>query len=221
MKKILLFFAAAVCAVASWAADVEATVSATVKSQTLEVALKNDSEDFVAFQMDITLPEGVTGVSAVALVADRLTSSEETITINGEKASLSFNIAYNQIDATHVRVIAYNLENRAIAGKAGALFNVTFAGTPAANFELTNVKFVTVSALEEVDLDAVQSELGEEVLLGDVNRDGFVDVGDIAAIVIIIQNGDVSTFNLDAANVNGDDAIDVGDIAGLVTLIQK
>lgn len=217
MKKILLFFAAAACAIASWA-QTGATVSATVKSQTLEVALTNESEDFVAFQMDITLPEGVTVADngAVALVADRLTQPGTSTTIAGEAASLNFNIAYNQVDATHVRVLAYNLQNRAIAGKAGALFNVTFAGTPAANFELSNVKFVTVSDLEEVDLDAVQSTVGADVLLGDVDHSGEVDPLDLACMVdILLAKADkVAEADLDG---NGD--VDPLDMSLLIDIL--
>lgn len=219
MKKILLFFAAAACAIASWA-QTNATVSATVKSQTLEVALTNKSEDFVAFQMDITLPEGVTGVSAVELVPARLTPSTETITIKGEEASLNFNIAYNQIDATHVRVIAYNLENRAIAGNEGALFNATFAGTPAANFVLDNVLFVTTTDLEEIMLALAESTTGSSVLIGDVNRDTRVNALDLTALLNITLNklDGTENYDLEAANVNGDDKINALDLTALLNI---
>lgn len=216
MKKILLFFAAAACAIASWA-QTNATVSATVKSQTLEVALTNETEDFVAFQMDITLPEGVTVADngAVALVADRLTQPGTTTTIAGETASLNFTIAYNQVDATHVRVLAYNLENRAIVGKEGALFNVTFAGTPAANFVLDNVLFVTTTDLVEIKLQLAQSEAGEEYELGDVNRDHKINAQDLtAAVEVILTNGyDV------LGDVNIDTKVNAQDLTGIVELI--
>lgn len=222
MKKILLFFAAAVCAVASWAADEKATVSATVKSQTLEVALTNKSEDFVAFQMDITLPEGVTGVSAVELVPARLTQPGTTTTIKDKEASLNFTIAFNEIDATHVRVLAYNLENRAIAGNEGALFNVTFAGTPAANFVLDNVLFVTTSDLEEIKLQLAES-VENNTELGDINKSGTTNGNDLIALVEIIKNGGVCPvgrdYDMNAANVNGsEDPVPNGN--DLVALIE-
>lgn len=215
MKKILLFFAAAVCAIASWAQETKATVSATVSGQKLEVALTNETEDFVAFQMDITLPEGVTGVSAVELVPARLTQPGTTTTIKNEEASLNFTIAFNKIDDTHVRVLAYNLENRAIVGNEGALFNMTFAGSPAANFVLDNVLFVTTTDLVEIKLQLAQSEAGEEYELGDVNRDHKINAQDLtAAVEVILTNGyDV------LGDVNIDTKVNAQDLTGIVELI--
>ena len=219
MKKILLFFAAAACAVASWA-QTDATVSATVKGQTLEVALTNESEDFVAFQMDITLPEGVTVAAedAVILNLERL-DKNSAVPFSGASNS-DFVIAYNQVDATHVRVLAYNLQNRAIAGKAGALFNVTFAGTPAANFVLDNVLFVTTSNLEEIKLALAESTTGSSVLIGDVNRDTRVNALDLTALLNITLNklDGTENYDLEAANVNGDDKINALDLTALLNI---
>lgn len=222
MKKILLFFAAAVCAIASWAQETKATVSATVKSQTLEVALTNKSEDFVAFQMDITLPEGVTGVSAVELVPARLTQPGTTTTIKDEEASLNFTIAFNKIDDTHVRVLAYNLENRAIAGNEGALFNATFAGTPAANFVLDNVLFVTTSDLEEIKLQLAESS-AEDRILGDINRSGETNLNDITALKEILMETVPAgaDYDMDAADVNGNGEINLNDMTALVELVMN
>lgn len=219
MKKILLFFAAAACAIASWAqtgATVSA-VSATVKGQTLEVALTNESEDFVAFQMDITLPEGVTVADngAVALVADRLTQPGTSTTIAGEAASLNFNIAYNQVSENKVRVLAYNLENRAIVGKGGALFNVTFEGSSTANFVLDNVLFVTTTNLEEIKLQLAESVVGEVYPLGDVNRDTRVNAQDLTAAVNLILNAGYDS----QADVNLDTRVNAQDLTGIVNII--
>lgn len=215
MKKILLFFAAAACAIASWAQ--EATVSAIAKSNVLEVSLTNKSEDFVAFQMDITLPEGVTVADngAVALVADRLTQPGTTTEIAGKQESVNFIVVYNKISESVVRVLAYNLENRAIVGNEGALFNMTFAGNPAANFVLDNVLFVTTTDLVEIKLQLAQSEAGEEYELGDVNRDHKINAQDLtAAVEVILTNGyDV------LGDVNIDTKVNAQDLTGIVELI--
>lgn len=222
MKKILLLFAAMICAVAGWAQD--ATVSATVKGQKLEVGLNNAAEDFVAFQMDITLPAGVEVAEngAVAIDPARLTPKSGTITIGDSEATLNFVVVYNQIDATHVRVIAYNFENRAIEGHDGALFNMSFTGTPGANFELANVKFVTVTELNEVDLGAISSTIGDAFVPGDINRDGEPTVSDITCLIRIINNDNVlSSWNLEAADCNLDGVPSVSDVTVLINLINN
>lgn len=218
MKKILLLFVAMICAVAGWAQ--QATVSATVKGEQLEVALTNPSEDFVAFQMDITLPEGVSvnANGAVALVADRLTQPGTPSAIDANE-TVDFVVAYNVLNATTVRVIAYNLENRAIAGKEGALFNMTFTGTPADNFIVDNILFVTTSNLNEIKL-ALAESTADSVLIGDVNRDTKVNALDLTALLNIVLNklnGD-ENYDLEAANVNGDDKINALDLTALLNI---
>lgn len=220
MKKLLFFFAAAVCAAASWA---QSTVSATVKGQKLEVALANDAQSFVAFQMDITLPDGVTVANdgtAIALNTERLTVKA------GEPvpgaANANFIIAYNKIDATHVRVLAYNLENRALAGTSGELFTMTFTGSTDADFTIDGIKFVTETELAEVDLDAVQSEIGDAFVAGDINRDGAPTVSDITCLIRIINNDNVlSSWNLEAADCNLDGVPSVSDVTVLINLINN
>lgn len=219
MKKIFLLLFAAVCAIASWAAD--ATVSATVKGQKLEVALANDAQSFVAFQMDITLPTGVDveNTGAVVMNTDRLTEKAGTPVAGA--ANANFIIAYNKIDATHVRVLAYNLENRALAGNSGELFTMTFTGTTDANFTIDGIKFVTETELAEIELAVATSVPGAAYTLGDAYEDGVIDIADITATAAMI-NGDFSNprYNRDAANAFADSALDVADITAIAAIIN-
>lgn len=61
-------------------------------------------------------------------------------------------------------------------------------------------------------------EFGRYVL-GDVNNDDYIDVGDIFAVVKYIQEQPDSKFVAIAADANMDDDIDVGDITAIVDLI--
>lgn len=63
---------------------------------------------------------------------------------------------------------------------------------------------------------------GTEVFeLGDVNHDGYVDVGDVTALISYILSGDESVIYLSEANVDGDaeGTIDVGDVTALIAII--
>ncbi|MDX2199884.1 MAG: hypothetical protein SF069_13050 [Phycisphaerae bacterium] len=62
------------------------------------------------------------------------------------------------------------------------------------------------------------------ILIGDMNCDGIVSVGDIAGFVLALTDpaGYASTYptcNINAGDINGDSVISVGDIAGFVTLL--
>lgn len=66
--------------------------------------------------------------------------------------------------------------------------------------------------------------LYEEVLMGDVNRDGTLSIADVTALVNIILGktpaGDAaSQYDLDAADVNFDGAVTIADVTSLVNTI--
>ena len=66
--------------------------------------------------------------------------------------------------------------------------------------------------------------LYEEVLMGDVNRDGTLSIADVTALVNVILGktpaGDAaSQYDLDAADVNFDGAVSIADVTSLVNTI--
>lgn len=65
------------------------------------------------------------------------------------------------------------------------------------------------------------SAIVRKFILGDVNDDDFIDIGDISAIVRFIQHDPIENSIAKAADVNQDGDIDVGDIAGAVNLIYE
>lgn len=210
MKKILLFVAALACSVASWAQS--DAVSATVANGELAVSLTN-ATSYVAFQMDIALPAGVTvdAENAVNLNSVRLNQPNGTVTIASSTESNNFKIAYNTLSNGHVRVIAYNLENREIQSNSGALFTVTLNGYTSGDITLSQVKFVTKGQLEEQPLADATAEAGDvdpEVLY-DLNEDGSPDIDDAMLIIDAWLEG--TDADHPEWDLNGDDAVDIDD----------
>ena len=93
-----------------WAADTD-VVKARLEGKTLKVSLTNTTP-FVAFQMDIDLPEGVTTEAPVKGV--RLSEND-------------FVLAYNTINTTDnvVRVLAYNLSNSTLTPAVPTSFTMS------------------------------------------------------------------------------------------------
>ena len=58
----------------------------------------------------------------------------------------------------------------------------------------------------------------DDFMMGDVNRDGFVDVADVTSLISYILGNDVD-IDTRAANMNGDDALDVADVTALIGYI--
>ena len=77
----------------------------------------------------------------------------------------------------------------------------------------------SVIELQNLTDNHVLSVEYKRYVLGDVNDDDYIDVGDVAAIVKHIQRETLKDFIPIAADTNNDGDIDVGDIRGEVNLI--
>lgn len=215
MKKIVLFALLLVSFAGRMMAE-EATntdkVTSSISGNNLSVKLSNSLE-YVAFQMDITLGEG-------------LSFKDTDITKSARLTDKNFVLASNCVDNTtnKYRVLAYNLTNASITGTSGdELFSIAFTSAPSlAEPGIDNILFVTASDLKEQTLDYEAADF----ILGDANSDGDVNVADITAVVAYIYGTTPTNFNINAANVNGDmengkPAVNVADITGIVSIIYS
>jgi hypothetical protein len=58
-------------------------------------------------------------------------------------------------------------------------------------------------------------------IIGDVNRDGYVNISDVICIINYILNGDGSKIDLEAAELNGDGTINISDATKLINMILQ
>lgn len=72
------------------------------------------------------------------------------------------------------------------------------------------------SNIEHVTLSGIS-----DVLIGDVNGDGQVNIADVTAIIDYILGRPSSTFNPDIADVNSDGEINIGDVTALIDILLK
>ena len=107
----------------------------------LNIMLEN-AATYTAFQMDITLPEGVT--IQKALFTNRATKSHS--------------LSYEQIDNCKYRLIGWSPQNATFKGNSGALFNLTLDGTDTPII-IDNILFTTSEGTEH-HLDAIDYDEG-------------------------------------------------------------
>ena len=198
-KTILLLTLLFTGTFALWAADID-VVKARLEGKTLKVSLTNTTP-FVAFQMDIDLPEGVTTEAPVKGV--RLSEND-------------FVLAYNTINTTDnvVRVLAYNLSNSSISGESGeALFTMALSDKGNEPITLSNIIFADGTPTEVGLPDATAA------LAGDVNRDGTVNVNDLVALAGIIIGSATEGLDLDAADMNSNGNVEINDLVALAQLL--
>lgn len=225
MKRISFIILSLVCFIGnSFAED---TVSGVILGYekgtewTMHVLLNND-ENYVAFQMDITLPTGMT-VESVKALTSRLAQGSN-VTIGDESTETPFVVDYNTIDETNnvVRVVAYNLGNNAISGTKGehiiklALKSSEEIAYNTVTASCSNIKFVKVSDLSAATL-AYDSTT--DMLLGDANIDGRVSVTDFTVVANKILGNTPATYSELAADVNVDERNTVTDLTGIANII--
>lgn len=187
-------------------------VTAKVSGTNLNIGLVNETS-YVAFQMDITLPAGVSA-SSIEAVANRLSQEGSDTEIGGTK----FIVASNVLEGNVLRVIAYNLKNEAIKETTGDILAITLNAAPAAasDIKITNIKFVTADDLAEMNLADVTGESAG--VRGDVNQDGIVDISDILAIIDLSLGKEDPAYNKAAADLNGDNVYDISDILAVIDI---
>lgn len=126
MKKHLISFIAMVLGTIAINAQNTINVSDFTirKGETKEIAIElNNSTEYTALQMDITLGKGLTFATIVTETGE----IEKDITLNGERTRSSHTIAYNELSDNAVRVISYSSSNAGYRGTNGAIvyFKVT------------------------------------------------------------------------------------------------
>lgn len=207
MKKIFLLLFAAVCAVASWAQDV---VTAKYNGNKLDVELTNTTT-FVAFQMDIDLPAGVT----VQSIESNLARLEQgaNVSIGGTDTETPFVIAHNVIDNENnvLRLVAYNLGNHEIKGAEGKLFTINLDNA-VTEASISNIKFVDNALIEKALADAVASQGGK---IGDVDGSGEVDVTDVGYVLNMFLG---KMPKVAEADIDGSGDVDVTDVGMVLNL---
>jgi len=218
----LAFFAGNAMAEDAVVPSVHGSTSGT--SWVMNIGLDN-ATDYVAFQMDIKLPTGVSAGSddSNINIYDRLTGIAASETIDG---STKFVVSKNLIDASTntYRIVGYNLGNTNVKeGPAynDGMFNVKLTSSEAKSLSaldatISNAIFVKSSDLKGVELGSKTTTTG---LLGDVNKDGKVNQTDaVATINLYLNKSTSSSLDAKAANVNGDAKINQTDAVAILNI---
>lgn len=174
----------------------------------LYVWLKNGEKlaYLLASHPKITHSDGMFHISGTDFVTDIPHSQIRKFTISNEAELVpvsDFNLIVWLKDGTKDY---YQLAERPVAKFEDGTFHV-----------VTNDKEMFYPAS---DVRKFTMEHGsEQILPGDANNDGVVNVNDIATIATFILNGHAEPWNEQNADANGDGTINVNDIAQTATII--
>ena len=86
------------------------------------------------------------------------------------------------------------------------------------NVTITNAEGTATLPLAQVKDMEFTNDPGStpSVLIGDVNNDGEVSIGDVTALIDYLLGGTASNINLAAADVNSDSEVTIADVTALI-----
>ena len=195
---------------------VEDVEVASGESAALNIELSNATTNLMGWQCDISLPEGLTlelkaNGKPKATLGERFETTEHTIS-----STVLANGSY--------RFIATSMDGETIPGTSGTLFTVTLkadvslaAGTKLSGV-VKNIEFNTKDNQKLTFSDvSINVSIKSAAILGDVNGDGEVNVGDIVTVCNVMAG--ISTVDPQVADVNKDGEVNVGDIVTICNIM--
>lgn len=183
------------------------------ETKTVDISLLNGlSSFFVGFQMDLTLPAGISINKAGCSLSNRINDPDQTLTIgkldDGVYRLISSSFALIPISSITngtLLTISLTASGDSKGGKA-TISNIIFAPKYSETVRGNDVSFNI----------SVQSGVSSR---GDVNGDGSVGAADVSAMINYILKRPNTAFVSKNADMNGDGSISATDVSTLINLI--
>ena len=190
-----------------------ATVNVTPgKTKQVGIQLSN-AETYTAFQLDITLPQGVTIEEPLDTKGFQLTT----------RATTTHSVSAEPMSDGTFRVLVFSSNNQAFSGRSGDILfmnlviDENFTGPK--DITISNIIFTT-TGIKEVKFQDITAQCDIlTAMVGDVNDDGTVDISDYIGVANHILGNTPAGFNETAADVNSDGSIDISDYIGVANII--
>ena len=220
MNNVRIFLLMALLAMAGTASADELVISdfsiSPGETKTISIALDNPTNDYIAFEFWMRLPDGV-----------RIVYDDDDFlmaTLNSSRAD-RHELEVKEPDNDGVyHFLCYSNRNNTFREKSGEIISLTVKcaedvvdGSYEAS--LYNLIFSDPNKVQ-VDLPDVSFDITiVGVSPGDANGDGNVTIADAVAVVNYILGNHSDIFVFDAANVDGDSEITISDAFAIVNII--
>ncbi len=222
----------ALCLALMASASVWATETLTIKpdikaGETGKVTIALDNaEPFTAFQMQLTLPAGLSMAFTGAMEIVSTVSADHNVDYNYNPVDNVVTIAAYSFDGASSGNNAFNASGdlliitvTADASYAGGEFVINQeTDEKAPNYDKRLI-FITAGELEAFTDFTIETEAGEEILPGDVNGDGSVDMKDALAVIQYYVGKNPENFNAAVADLVAEfGVIDMKDALAIVKI---
>ena len=192
--------------------DVEVTSGGTAN---LIVNMETERTDLTAYQLSLFLPEGVT--------VQKKSNGKYAYTANADRHDGNFTITVKDAANGSILIACFSADKDVLTGSSGELIRlpieVASTVTTAQQGSIGNIEFTDVNAQAYRTADVDFTISIADYLMGDVNMNGIIDIGDAVCIVNYLVNKQNTTFNAALADLNGNNKIDIGDAVKIVNYL--
>ena len=208
MKKNILSIAAFLFSMLSAYADNISVPDMNIvpgETATMGISLNNTATNLVSFQMDLTLPEGITINKASCSLSSRFTDEDQELTIGKQGDNVyrltSTSFALTPISGTSGEIITLSLSASATStGGTATLSNIRFVTSQSERIMLDDASFnITIGTLSPVITFADANVKAICVTNWDTNGDGELSEDEAAAVtslgVVFKGNTEITSFN--------------------------
>ena len=180
---------------------------------TMEINLKN-SEEATAYVFDLVLPEGIT------VAKNESGKYVDTLSDRHDDHSRTFNYKGNNIYS--LATLSGNSE--LLTGNDGAIRILTIEvadNLPEGSYviEIKNASYSTPTGYDVMLPETKALITVEDYILGDVNGNDRIDIGDAVSIVNYLVGKESTKFVEKAADTNKNGRIDIGDAVTIVNVL--
>lgn len=178
------------------------------------VLLLNDTA-YCGLQTDLYLPVG--------LSLD--TEDDEYIIDLTSRKDNSHTVASRELDNGAIRIYVSSLSAKEFSGNSGAIMTLSITASSSfggqAIIELKNSVCAEAIGTRHVLPDEIcrVNPSDDPTLMGDVNDNGEVEIGDVALLIDYLLSDDDSNIHLACADLNNDGIVDIGDVTALIDIL--
>ena len=205
----------AVTHVMGYTISVEPIVVEPGGSTDLIINLSNTETNLTAYQLSLFLPEGVT--------VQKKANGKYAYTANAERHDGNFTVTVKDAANGSILIACFSADKDVLTGSSGELIRlpieVASTVTTSQQGSLGNIEFTDVNAQAYRTADVDFTISIADYLMGDVNMNGIIDIGDAVCIVNYLVNKQNTTFNAALADLNGNNKIDIGDAVKIVNYL--
>lgn len=180
------------------------------------IVLNNPTVQYVAFQIDLKLPDGISIANNKEMEPDCCLNEER---INNHRLSVEYK------GSGVYRLLAFSFPVNEFSGTDGDLVYVTLEADKEADLGnlVGEIKSQVFTGSDNIEYrwEDVSFVISVDRPLGDANSDGGLSETDRNYIVRHIMGDTPDDFDDEAANLNGDENIDVADIVKLNDLLGE